>query len=322
MKSNKTITKRIQRLWRDSYSIIRLHGFRTLFLYLFVKLSQIPLLPSLFQNVYRKRILTKTKILGSWMYLDLRDPGISRQLLIYGMRELGHVEQIQMEIGLGMKGLEIGANIGYYALLEGRLVGPSGHIYCIEPAPANIELLRKNISENRFHDRISTFQCLAGDTVGTKKLFLSVAANSHSIAAISDTSIQLPMVTIDYFLAREHIDSAEIDFVRMDIEGYEVMVIPHMESLFRNRKTPLKLFIELHPHAYPEWGWTLEKFVGYLMNCGFVPKSIAKKISLDGVVREGAVDLKGIREPAELANELAKAGSLDNVYFELPGGAL
>ena len=42
------------------------------------------------------------------------------------------------------------------------------------------------------------------------------------------------------------------DFIRMDIEGFEVEVFQGMKNIFINAKSGFMIFLELHPHAYSE----------------------------------------------------------------------
>ena len=76
-------------------------------------------------------------IQGSKMILNLKDEGISRELACYGVHEKNSTEEVKKIIKKGMKILEIGANIGYYALLETKLAGDTGHLYALEPSPSN-----------------------------------------------------------------------------------------------------------------------------------------------------------------------------------------
>ena len=43
-----------------------------------------------------------------------------------------------------MNVFDIGANIGYYTLIQRQLIGFNGKITAIEPVPDNIEILKKN----------------------------------------------------------------------------------------------------------------------------------------------------------------------------------
>ncbi len=325
MRKEKKIKKRFNQLWNDLKNISKNHGLKVLIFYSVMKIiTKIPLLSLAFKKAFRQKLLVKVKILNNRMYLNLLDPGISYRLIVDGIREPGHVEQVQSVLKAGMKGIDIGANIGYYVLIESELVGPEGKIFAIEPAPDNFSLLRENIKEKNFGDRERGFQHLVGDTYGSGRLFLSEAANSHSVSPVSgDESIEVPMVTLDQFMVNEDIDPSEIDFLRMDIEGYEVMAMQHMNSLFAGRKKPLYLFIEVHKYAYEQWGWTLEKFIDYLISRGFILKSVVEReIDGQGLIKDRAVSVTNGKEPVEVLKRMIKrvneSGILGNLFLELP----
>ena len=67
------------------------------------------------------------------MYLDPKDRGISRTLLLFGERELDHKLILERIVKKNMKIFDIGANIGYYVLMESNLIGEKGKILEIEP---------------------------------------------------------------------------------------------------------------------------------------------------------------------------------------------
>lgn len=79
-----------------------------------------------------RRYLEK-RIYDYRMRLDLSDRGISRTLLLFGRRELEHKVMLERVLRPGMTVLDIGANIGYYALMELRLIGPGGTLVAVEP---------------------------------------------------------------------------------------------------------------------------------------------------------------------------------------------
>lgn len=325
-KKKREISKRFNQLRHNLGSIAKNHGLKVAIFYLIFKLIvKLPLLSAIFKKTLKQKLLIKLRILNTLMYLNLFDPGISYNLIVNGIREPGHIEQIQSALKPRMKGIDIGANIGYYVLIESQLVGPEGKIFCIEPAPDNFSLLKKNIAENNFGARTECFQYLIGDKNGPGKLFLSEAANSHSVSAVSDRSVEVPMLTLDQFMISENINPQDIDFLRMDIEGYEVMAMQYMNSLFIGRKKPLKLFIELHPSAYGQWGWTLEKFINYLISQGFILKSVVEReIDEQGLIKDRAVSMVNGMELAEVLRRMMmikkenEAGILENLFLELP----
>ena len=52
----------------------------------------------------------------------------------YWSRELEHRVMLQKVLRPGMTVLDIGANIGYYAIMEAKQVAPSGKVIAIEPS--------------------------------------------------------------------------------------------------------------------------------------------------------------------------------------------
>ena len=102
-----------------------------------------------FQYFVLNKKLYLTNIYNFRMYLDINDKGLSRSLMLFGSRELDHKYLLEKIINKKMKIFDIGANIGYYSLLEKQLLENSENILCIEPIKKNINLLKKNLKLNR-----------------------------------------------------------------------------------------------------------------------------------------------------------------------------
>ena len=185
---------------------------------------------------------------GSKMYLDLKnDVGISKDLFIFRKREFVSTDYLidGKVLNAGDVVLDIGANIGYYALLEARLVGPTGRVYAMEPVSSNYNLLKKNIELNDLHN-IQTFRIAAGDENKESEIYVATKGNISSFIykpeAVFVAKEKVHVTTVDDFVAEHRIDPR---LVRMDVEGYEKEIIQGMQkTLLRH---PL-LFIEVHPH--------------------------------------------------------------------------
>jgi len=219
------------------------------------------------------------------MYLNAYDPGISTTLITEGIREAEHVGQVRDNLKTGMTGIDLGANIGYYVLIEAKRISKSGKIYAIEPEPGNIELLKKNIRANDFEDTVVISQYIVGDRDEMSSLRISALSNRHSMSTANRYKvsgadkapvINVAMIKLDSFMDKNNLQPKDINFLRVDIEGYEVIVFQGMHRLLSAR-TPLKIFIEFHPKWYSEWGWTFEKLIDYLESFGLHIKSIAYK---------------------------------------------
>jgi FkbM family methyltransferase len=198
----------------------------------------------LFAPKYDKRepVIVK-EIQGSRMYLDMRDKGVSRELALMGIREALFTKTLQGALREGDCVVDIGANIGYYALMAARLVGPRGKVYAIEPVPHNMGLLEDSIRLNKYGN-IETFPLAMGESDGIAKLYLSDHPNWSSFYRPRRVTgqIDIQINSVDSFLQGRR----PPDVIRMDVEGYEYEILMGMSELLASGR-PLRLFIEFHP---------------------------------------------------------------------------
>lgn len=180
---------------------------------------------------------------GSKMCLNISDKGVSRELAMVDIREKLLTGTLQGELKEGDCVLDIGANIGYYALMEARLVGSKGKVYAVEPVPHNIQLLQESVKLNNYNN-IETFQQAIGQDDGTLSLYISDHPNWCSVYPSGKVMGQIDVVvnSLDSFLKNKR----RPDIIRMDVEGYEYEIVNGMRSLLESR-VPLRLFIEFHP---------------------------------------------------------------------------
>ena len=186
------------------------------------------------------------KVNGSLMYIDFNDEGISRQLCIHKKRERFSTDYMKEIIRRHDIIIDIGANSGYYALLESRLAH-KGKVYAIEPVPRNVWLLNQNIELNNYRN-ISVHRFAIGDRNGRGEMYLYEKGNlcsfKENIQNKFTGKMAVPIVKLDSFV--EKYVSGVPTLIRMDVEGYEYQIIKGMSNILRSDK-PLILFIELHP---------------------------------------------------------------------------
>ena len=218
------------------------------------------------------------EIHGHTMTLDLTDPGLSRYLISRGVNEPKATQEfidtlrgtIADHPGDDLVVLDIGANIGYFALLEAREVGERGTVYAFEPAPKNRELLERNVSQNGYEDRIKVRPSAIGDREGSAELLLSDHSNWHKIAekstASGEESIQVDTQRVDSFLSSEAIPADRVVGIRMDVEGYESAIFEGMTEFFE-ADTPAVLFVEIHPSELTDA--EMDRLISRIQSSGF-----------------------------------------------------
>jgi len=192
------------------------------------------------------------------------DPGISRELALYKVHEPLATRLLMQTLKPGMNVVDIGGNIGYYAMLEARMVGPTGAVIAIEPMPKNSERLCQNVQANGYQN-IRIHKLAIGDRNGTARMYISEKSNWHSLypPTSSKGEMQVPVSTLDSLL--KPYDLPSVDLVRMDLEGYEVVVIEGMKRTLE--KYGPRLLVELHPVAVAVS--SMEKYLRSLENMGY-----------------------------------------------------
>ena len=176
---------------------------------------------------------------------DLKERNIFKQLALDGIREVESTKIIKNIIKPNDRILEIGANVGYYVLLEAKLLEGQGKIYAIEPVAENLNLLKRNLELNNISSLAEVYHLAVSDKKGEFPLYIANESNTHSMVEPQEKgrdSINIKTTTVDDFLEGKD----KVDFIRMDVEGYECEIIKGMAGILQ-KDYPLKMFIELHP---------------------------------------------------------------------------
>jgi len=202
-----------------------------------------------FYKFITNNVPTKKEIVsvnGYQMKIIPKDQGISKEVLVFKTHEPLTTSLVNREIKSGMICIEVGSNIGYYALLESKLVGNNGIVIAIEPSPLNFEYLKYNLSLNNASN-VRPFNVAIGDLDTQVNFLISDLSNWCKIIDITPSNsngnvITVPLVKLDTFVSQNSLPS--IDLIRMDIEGYEYNAYNGMVNTIERFKPDL--LIEVH----------------------------------------------------------------------------
>lgn len=215
------------------------------------------------------------EIQGNKMILNIDDVGISRELLLKGIHEKNSTNQFKKEITEGMNLLEIGANIGYYALISARIIKDRGHIYAFEPSPQNVRSLIANIYINEFEDIVEVHREGIADKPGKLTFFLYTKCNLCSFVRrkVEGNIKQTEEITVDVITVDQFLGNRKIDYLRMDIEGFEWEAIEGMEKTLSDKESsPRGMFIEVHSALLQKKGCSAKEFINVLTDYGYSVK--------------------------------------------------
>ncbi len=136
---------------------------------------------------------------------------------------------------------DIGAHVGFYTLLAATLVGPRGHVYAFEPAPANIHYLKTHLRINRVTN-VSVIEKAVSDRNGVVSFVEGPSSAMGHFAAQGGT--EAPTVSLDDLFLRGEIPAP--DFIKMDIESAEWLALKGAENLLRDRRPTIFLSTDVY----------------------------------------------------------------------------
>jgi FkbM family methyltransferase len=195
-------------------------------------------------------------------------------------------EAFRAAVKPGATALDIGANVGAYSMLLGQWVGASGSVFAFEPAPEIFQGLSRHVRLNGL-GRIVTPVCSAvGDTVAHASLLIAGTHGESRLASAADQagpSVEVAVTTVDRFCDQHGL---EPDFIKVDVEGFELAVLRGARETIRRRGRDLALFVEMHPSVWRVLGSSKEELLAELdaQSLEIVPLAPTRDVwSLEGL---------------------------------------
>lgn len=140
-----------------------------------------------------------------------------------------HYEADQMDIHFKPKQnevvIDLGANVGKYALLACKKVGNEGLVFAIEPDPDCVRIIEKNKNLNKFKNLV-ILDAAVGDKDTQVEFYQSFDGARHSTTWIPPheaKTIKVEQITLDSLMKKYNIK--EIDWCKIDAEGAEYEIL-------------------------------------------------------------------------------------------------
>lgn len=161
--------------------------------------------------------------------------------------------------------VDVGAHVGYYTLLSWPQVAPTGAVHAVEPAPANLAVLRANL-QRWPQARVTVHPCAAGAANGVGELLITPFGDTnsffaHPLAAAVERR-QVPIVPLDQLVP------PPVDLVKIDVEGAELEVLAGMKGLLA-ASPGAALVVEWNPACLRAAGHPPEELPATLVELGF-----------------------------------------------------
>jgi FkbM family methyltransferase len=186
---------------------------------------------------------------GAKMAVDTRDSLLAPWLLLDGLWESHVTAWMHETIREGHVFVDVGANVGYFTLLAGRLVGPRGRVVAVEAHPGLVDILRRNVAMNGLHGRTQVWHRAAWSEATTLDFHERVHFSANSSIGRSDSQgltdladrenvVSVEAAPLDDLLQ----DLPRVDVVKVDVEGSEVQAFTGMDRTLRANPGAVVLF--------------------------------------------------------------------------------
>lgn len=187
------------------------------------------------------------------LHLDLNDR-IQRQMYIKRLYEQGTVKNLIPFLKTSRVFFDIGANIGYFSFLA-EATHPQLSIYSFEPLPKNISSIKKNIELNKSKNITLIEKCISDQNGSIEFTIPPIGECGWGRIAYKELfdnqKILRPTQTLDSFCNEYSIP--QVDFIKMDIEGFEFHVLRGAENLLQQKNAP-HLCIEMNEYCFKDMG--------------------------------------------------------------------
>jgi FkbM family methyltransferase len=199
-------------------------------------------------------------------FISEHDIFIREELATGGVWEAGETANIVQLLAPGMTFLDIGAHVGYYSIIAGRIVGPLGLVLSFEPEPGNFELLVANAWQNGLTN-IACFPWAVADVTGFTELHISERNTGDNRIFAGDEDWRTTTVR-SVALDSLAILRPPLDVVKIDVQGAEEAVVRGMEGLLGGSPRVV-LSVEFWPYGMKLFGSDPRNVLGYYRSLGF-----------------------------------------------------
>ena len=243
------------------------------------------------------RVLEKREVIRKVnnypMILNFDEEGLSRHLMIHRIREVSETETVKRIVRPGMCILEIGANIGYYTVLMGKLVGKNGKIYAYEPYPRSVDILTRNVKLNNLTDIVEVHDLAVSSENTIQKLRLGRASNVHSLINYKTDDNNADYIEVKTKDIKEILVSTDrkIDLVRMDIEGHERELFNRLSGDIE-AFLPARIFFEIHPLGDIDPDPTFMNPLTNVLGLDYYPELVISSSNVDAKERFEALNYR------------------------------
>lgn len=206
-------------------------------------------------------------------HFDIHDEGVG-WVIAHGSYEPLETAVVKHLVQAGDLTIDAGSNLGWYATVMARAVGPTGTVLAFEPDARNLELLQTNVAANGMNDRVRIFGVALFERDGEIEFELSpMNYGDHRVRAIAAapsiaeheqgtrTYRRVPARTLDSVLSESGLAERPIRLIKIDTQGAEVAIF---RGASRALAATAAMTAEFWPYGLARAGYTVEEYVTHV----------------------------------------------------------
>jgi len=201
------------------------------------------------------------------MTVDPRDPGVQQQIWNIGEYESSTSRLLIRILEPGDVFFDIGAHVGYYTCLTGRLLS-RGHVVAVEPNPPMYQLLTENIMANKL-DNVTALRRAVWHWTG-QKMELSLEMVSPEAGTPSTQFVEAPLGTEAGLCAEticiddlvDDLTCGDPTVMKLDVEGAEYNALKGANNTLA-RSMPV-LIVEYNDESAAAFGYSSRELMQYI----------------------------------------------------------
>jgi FkbM family methyltransferase len=207
---------------------------------------------------------------GIVMLLDASE-WLQLEIVARGAPEPATLDLIRRLVRAGDTVIDVGAHVGYHALVAAQAATSTGRVYAIDAQPYNVDRIARNAAINGF-SHLTAVSAAIGRDAGFVRLPLQMERDRARLSLHErgpgdlGVDIEVPLRRLDEFLSSNGIASAKL--VKIDVEGYELEVLLGLDDKLRSCQNLVVEVLQESDRA------RVDRIVRLLHDAGFTLRTI------------------------------------------------
>jgi FkbM family methyltransferase len=170
---------------------------------------------------------------------------------LFGRWEPDLAAFLRSRLGPGDTFIDVGANVGAFALGAAKRVGRQGRVIAVEASPRIAARLRENISLNpKLVETIEVVHAAASEGEGTLTLYEGPAKNLGMTTPLAERGFRAEATVraapLEALVGRERLREAKA--IKIDVEGGERSVLAGLARSIESLRAEVEIVVECSPH--------------------------------------------------------------------------